>query len=114
VYLFAYAVAAIGEAPPTGTNLAGAIRRLLPPGDAVDVGPSGILAALKALRAGKNIDLAGAATTLDYDLETGDAPPAEQSLRCVGSSKDGGLALVETAVLYDPRAHQLSGRLSCP
>jgi hypothetical protein len=113
MYLFGYAVAALGDAPPTGANLARALRRLLPPGDAVDVGPSAILAALKALRAGKNIDLAGAGTTLDYDLDTGDAP-AEQSMRCVGSSKSGEPALVESELFYDPRTHRLSGGLNCP
>jgi len=71
-YLLAYAAAALGDKPITGQALAGAIPRLLPKGEPIDVGPGGIYSALYALGAGKTIDVNGTSTSLDFDPATGD------------------------------------------
>src|SRR6185437_12792551 len=70
-YVLAYAAATVGDARITGPALARAIPRLLPPAEPIDVGPGGIYQALSLLGEGKNIDLAGTTTSLDFDLETG-------------------------------------------
>src|SRR5262249_11431857 len=45
-YVLAYALAALGEEPIDGLRVARAVRRLLPPGASVEVGPSNIFDAL--------------------------------------------------------------------
>jgi branched-chain amino acid transport system substrate-binding protein len=113
-YLFAYAATALGGEPLTGQNLSRAIHRLMPPGEPVDVGPSSILKAFQALRAGRSIDLGGATTTLDFDVETGDAP-ADIAVFCAAKpDPHGAYAPVESGVFYDPRTKQLSGSMHCP
>ena len=69
-YLLAYAAVAAGDGPLDGPSLSRAIPRLLPPGDPLDVGSTGIFTAAAALRAGKNVDLAGAYGRLDFDVAT--------------------------------------------
>ncbi len=113
-YVAAYAATALGREPVTGPGLARAIARLRPPGEVVDVGPAGIYAALAALGVGKNIDLVGATTSLDFDPETGDAP-ADFAVFCVGPPRDGRPPeLVESGLVFRARSARLEGKLSCP
>jgi branched-chain amino acid transport system substrate-binding protein len=113
-YVAAYAAAALGGEPITGPALGRAILRLLPPGEPVDVGPAGIYRALAALADGKNIDLAGAVTSLDFDPETGDAP-ADFSVLCLSRVRDGGPPEpAEAGLVYRARTQKLEGRLHCP
>ena len=107
-YVLAYAAMALGDAPITGTALATAIARLVPPGTPIDVGPAGIYPAFKALSSGGNIDLAGTFTTLDFDRETGD-PTADFSVRCIDKH---GAPLAATAH-YDARTGELHGDGGC-
>jgi serine/threonine-protein kinase len=112
-YLAAYAAVAAGDGPLDGASLARAIPRLLPPGDPIDVGSPGIFAAAAALRAGKNIDLAGAYSPLDFDVATGESS-ADFSVLCVGASRDGtATESVESGVAYDARRKKLRGTLRC-
>jgi hypothetical protein len=113
-YLLAYATYALGEQPVTGTNIARMIRRLTPPGKPIDVGPAGIFEAYTTLRHGENIDLNGATGSMDFDLETGEAP-FEYALLCVGTG-DGGRAAdsIESGVVYQSAADRLEGALHCP
>jgi serine/threonine-protein kinase len=112
-YTAAYAAAALGGEPITGPALARAIPRLLPPGEPVDVGPGGIFAALAALSAGRNVDLAGAMTSLDFDPETGDAS-ADFAVYCVGVGREGRPELVESGLVFRARTKKLEGKLHCP
>lgn len=109
-YIFAYAAMSLGQTPINGTNLAHAVKRLLAPGEPVDVGPSGILPAFKALAAGNNIDLSGAQTSLDFDLETGD-PSCDFEVNCFDrktrTSTWGGL-------IFRARTGKLEGTWKCP
>jgi len=70
-YTAAYAIIALGDEPITGKALARSVRRLVPPGEPMDVGPAGIYKASKLLRDGKNVDPAGAQTSLDFHPEPG-------------------------------------------
>jgi serine/threonine protein kinase/ABC-type branched-subunit amino acid transport system substrate-binding protein len=108
-YVLAYAAMALGDAPITGPALAGAIRRLVPPGAAIDVGPAGIYPAFKALSDGHNIDLGGTFTTLDFDPVTGDAT-ADFSVLCLDPR---GVPQAEVAARYDGRTGQLVSEGRC-
>ena len=113
-YLVAYATLALGSEPVTGTALARAIGRLLPPGRLIDVGPSEIFDALNTLKAGENIDLNGATGRLDFDLETGEAP-VDFAVLCVRGGTDPAAAeSVESGLTYDATAGVLRGTMHCP
>ena len=109
-YVFAFAAAALGDRPITGRALSGAISRLLPPGDPIDVGPAGIYPALSALSAGRNIDLQGAATSLDFDVATGDAP-ADMAVYCI-DAKRGSVAFA--GLTFKAATMGFEGKLGCP
>ena len=109
-YVLAYAAIALGDQPITGRALAGAISRLVPPGEAVDVGPGGIYPALKVLARGDNIDLRGTLMTLDFDPETGDAT-ADFAVFCVDPT---GARRRENGVIFDASTRRLIGADRCP
>jgi hypothetical protein len=113
-YVLAYAVYALGDQPVTGTSIAQAIGRLLPPGKAIEVGPSNIFEAFNTLRSGQNIDLVGASGSLDFDVTTGQAP-TDDVILCVGADDKGNASdSVESGLVYDATASKLVGRLRCP
>ncbi len=113
-YVFAYAAAALGEQPITGKALAGAIPRLLPPGEPIDVGPGGIFRAYNLLGAGKNIDLQGTMTNLDFDVETGDAS-ADMAAYCIAPATATEPARsVLSGLVFRSRTKKLEGTMRCP
>jgi hypothetical protein len=113
-YMIAYAVYALGDQPVTGSSIAAAFSRLLPPGKPIEVGPSNIFEAFNTLRAGQNIDLVGSSGSLDFDTRTGQAP-TDDVILCVGSEQDGSASEgVESGLVYDATAKKLVGRLHCP
>ncbi|HRI66685.1 MAG TPA: hypothetical protein PK156_20710, partial [Polyangium sp.] len=107
-YVAAYALIALGNEPISGKNLARAIRRLTPPGEPIDVGPGGIYSAIKFLRAGKNIDLVGTQTSLDFNPETGDAP-VDFSVQCMDAQRMPR----ESGLVYRTQTGKLEGKLNC-
>ncbi|MRG90999.1 bifunctional serine/threonine-protein kinase/ABC transporter substrate-binding protein [Polyangium spumosum] len=109
-YAVAYAAIALGDEPVTGRNLARAVRRLVPPGEPIEVGQGGIYPAIKALRAGKNIDLAGAQTSLDFDAETGDAT-VDFAVYCLDPKRR---VAVDAGLVYRARTGKLEGAMRCP
>ena len=114
VYLFAYAAAALGEQPITGPSLAGALSRLQPPGEPVEVGPGGIYPAFLALSAGKSIDLQGAATSLDLDPATGDTK-ADFAFFCLALAAEGQPTRnIESGLVWDSRSRKITGTRRCP
>lgn len=114
-YLLAYAAYALGEDAVTGPALARAFGRLVPPGETIEVGPTQVLDALRILAAGKPIDLEGAASALDFDLATGEAP-ADFALACAGIDARGRAsgADVESGVVYRTKPGKVVGTLRCP
>jgi ABC-type branched-subunit amino acid transport system substrate-binding protein len=109
-YLVAYAAIALGDAPITGRSLSRALGRLMPPGERIDVGPAGIYPALKVLASGRNVDLAGAQTSLDFDPESGDAT-AEFVVFCRDVARN---ASIESGLVFDPAAGKFRGAMHCP
>jgi branched-chain amino acid transport system substrate-binding protein len=109
-YTLAYAAIALGDQPISGRALAGAIARLVPPGEPIDVGPAGIYPALKILARGGNIDLRGTITTLDFDPETGDAT-ADFAVHCIDPT---GTRSSESGVTFDATTQTLRNPARCP
>jgi serine/threonine-protein kinase len=115
-YLLAYAALAAGDQPLTGEALARAIPRLLPaPGaEPVDVGSDAIFRAQHALAAGKNIDLRGGMTSLDFDLRTGDAT-LDFAVYCLSPGTPAEPPrLVSSGVVFRASTRKLEGTARCP
>jgi hypothetical protein len=112
-YLLAYAAYAAGAGARDGVQLARAIPRLLPPGRAVDVGPSGVFDVVRALANGGTVDLNGAGSSLDLDPETGETR-ADWDVLCVGVDESGAAtSLVPSGLAYHAGARALEGRMNC-
>ncbi|HEY4121002.1 MAG TPA: hypothetical protein VGM56_24230, partial [Byssovorax sp.] len=115
-YALAYATFALapGEAA-TGAALARGFSRLVGPGKAIEVGPTGIFEALGALSSGGRVDLEGTQTLLDFDLSTGEAP-WDFVLLCSNVDARGRATGedVESGVAYDARDRRVVGALHCP
>jgi hypothetical protein len=113
-YLVAYAAAALGDQPLTGAALAAAIGRLQPPGEPIEVGPTGIHAAFLALEAGRRIDLQGAATSLDLDPGTGETSGV-LALYCLSPAKGAEpVRLVASGIEFDTGRREMRGVRRCP
>jgi serine/threonine protein kinase len=113
-YLAAYAAYALGQKPVTGRALAESIARLVPPGQPIEVGPSGILGAFAALSRGRAIDLIGATGSLDFDLKTGEAS-IDLAVLCAGTDAGGRAGdAVESGLVFDAKGGRLAGELRCP
>lgn len=65
---------------------------------------------MKLLREGKNVDLGGSQTTLDFDPETGD-PTADFAVRCVDPKKQ---ATIESGLVFSAKSGKVEGTLKCP
>jgi hypothetical protein len=115
-YVIAYAAFAAtldDDRAPTGSALARAIARLVPPGAKLDVGKAHIFDVLARLRSGENVDLGGAVGKLDFDLRTGDAP-TETAILCAGVDDEGRAAdSVESGLVFDTNTKRLEGVLRC-
>src|SRR5262249_21007055 len=98
-YLIAYAVIALCAKDVTGASLADALRRTVPPGPRVDVGPNAINDAVMSLRSGTNIDFNGASGPLDFDVATGDAE-ADIQVWCLDVDATGKATSFKDSGLY--------------
>jgi branched-chain amino acid transport system substrate-binding protein len=113
-YLLAYAAFARGGESMTGQELARAIARLAGPGLPIEVGPAKIFEAFHALRDGKDIDLLGAATLLDFDLATGDST-VDFSVQCIRVDKRGkAVGSADSGMVFRGSTQTLQGTFACP
>ena len=114
-YALAYASFAVPPgAPVDGVTLADRFARLVGPGKAIEVGPSGVFDALTILSSGGAIDLEGAAGGLDFDLKTGETSE-DFALYCPevdARGRDDGDD-VESGVFYRAKAHRAEGTITC-
>lgn len=108
-YVTAYALYGVGNAPLTGANVANAMKKLAPPGNAYNVGPNDIAPVLQGL-AGGNITLRGTAGNLDFDLATGDVKATGAAIWCLSENASGKAVLItQTGQTYDDTSGQLVG-----
>lgn len=113
-YLLAYAIAAQGLDVVSGPSIGAAIRRLLPPGQVIESGPTGILAALTDLSRGESIDLTGPSGSLDFDPVTGEWSP-DFTLLCSTVGIDAGAGGdLESGVVYRGKDGKAEGKMRCP
>lgn len=108
-YAAAYAIIALGDEPITGKALSRSIRRLVPPGESIDVGQAGMYRVVKLLRDGQNVDLNGSQTSLDFNPETGDAT-ADFSVRCFDPVKK---TVLESGLIFSAKSGKLEGTSRC-
>ena len=113
-YILAYAVAALGDEPVTGPRPR---PRHRPPPPAGRPGRGRARRASTrrshALASGRNVDLGGTATTLDFDPETGDAT-ADFAVYCLGPGGTATCATsIESGLVYRARTRKLTGALRC-
>jgi branched-chain amino acid transport system substrate-binding protein len=112
-YLAAYAVFAAGDQPVTGPSIAGAMRRLLPPGTPLETGPTDVFSALSALSRGESTDLSGPSGSLDFNPDTGEWSP-DFTLLCAAADKDGHATDAESGLLQRGPSRALEGAIHCP
>ncbi len=111
-YLVAYA--SYGASAVDGQGLARSVKKVVSGSTHVDVGPSGILAAFGVLRRGEPINLDGALGTLDFDLETGEAP-VDFAIVCGDIDANGHVVgSVDSGLVYDAERQTLKGQARCP
>jgi hypothetical protein len=111
LYLLAYAAHVAGEARPSGIDMARAIARLVPPGRAVEIGPTTIVETLRTLDTDGRADLVGAGTTLDFNLATGE-PLSDFAVICM-SGRGGRLEGIDSGAVYKAATDAITGTLDC-
>ena len=113
-YLLAYATASLGAAPITGASLNEGLKKMVPPGERIDVGPENINEALTILTTGGNIDFNGASGPLDFDVTTGEAE-GDIQVWCLGADAKGNAAsFLISGLSYSASTKGLVGQLVCP
>jgi ABC-type branched-subunit amino acid transport system substrate-binding protein/predicted Ser/Thr protein kinase len=114
-YALAYGIYALGAEEVTGSALGRALSRLLPPGEPIEVGPTQVFDGLRALAAGRSIDLQGATSGLDFDTSTGE-PPFDFEVICPAVDREGRATggELESGLVYRAKTGRVEGRLRCP
>jgi hypothetical protein len=121
-YVLAYAIAANGNNPLTGANLASAIRTRLTPAPSatsVYVGADHIFEVLRALNNGQSVDLQGLTGSLDFDLH-GDVPQTQEVFCMRNEPPPGGgfgtvTGVKSAGMRYDPVSDAVTGNITaCP
>lgn len=114
LYLTAYAIVASQTSPPTGPDLAEALKKITGAnGVKVTFEPNSINDAMQLLTAGQTIDVTGASGPLDFDPRTGD-PIADIDVQTMCVS-DGQTAWVSSGLAYDAVGDALVGAVkACP
>jgi hypothetical protein len=114
VYLLAYAVFSLGSGPVDGPALGRAFARLVPPGDAIEVGPNGLFDGISALASGRSLDVRGSSSALDFDLATGEAR-VDFALVCADVDAHGRASGDrESGVFYRTAQGTVDGTMRCP
>jgi ABC-type branched-subunit amino acid transport system substrate-binding protein len=113
-YLLAYAIASLGAQSITGATINEGLKRMVPPGPSIDVGPDAINRALKTLSSPGNIDFNGASGPLDFDVTTGEAE-ADVQVWCLGADAMGqAVSFRDSGLFYSAKTKSLQGTLACP
>lgn len=114
IYMFAYALAAIGNAPVKGPELSRGLRRVAGAGGGktINAGPDDFSVALGELAAGRDISLVGPDGLYAFD-EKGDRP-GQIEVFCVSKQpKTLALAPVSPGYAWDPKTNTSKGPMQC-
>ncbi len=116
-YLLAYATFALGDGAINGRQLACAFGRLVPPGRAIEVGPTELLDGLsEALHPGARSTSRERRAGSGLSISRSERAPSDFELRCSaidGAGRATG-ADVGSGVVYRARSGSLEGTLRCP
>jgi ABC-type branched-subunit amino acid transport system substrate-binding protein len=113
-YVLSYGIVAIGQTPLSGPNLVGGLKKLVPPGNKIEVGSGAMNDAFIDLLAGKNIDFDGASGPLDFDVATGEAE-SDIQIWCVDVDGTGKAnAFKNSGEFYNATTKKLQGTIGCP
>jgi hypothetical protein len=113
LYVLAYAIAAIGDAPVDSTNVKRGIRRVTDPGGVITpVGSVSLPQGLAAVQSGKNVTLQGVTGLFSFDSH-GDRPGAIDVF-CVAAVNGKPSKVVRSGWSYDPTVKKSSGVVNCP
>lgn len=108
-YMAAYALAAVGEKPVTGANVASTLRRLLQGPRKIVVGPTARDEAFSALLDSASIDLEGVSGDLALDPVTAAPRYYEVELSCPGRVGNKASSFVGSGLVYDPASAAMLG-----
>ena len=118
VYLIAYAAAAITNGDPVGSDITGALRRILSAEagtpQPIDVGQDGVTSAFNAIQAGKSIAINGASAPLGFDLKKGDLSTDVQVWCIAPRGGDGGMAFISSGAAYSAASQTFDGSVGGP
>jgi branched-chain amino acid transport system substrate-binding protein len=113
-YLLAYATASIGAGAINGASVRDGLKKMVPPGLRVDVGPENINDALAIVTTGGQIDFNGASGPLDFDVEAGEAE-SDIQVWCLGIDAAGKAdAFIDSGWFYDAATRSMVGAVACP
>jgi len=108
-YLLAYSAVSLGDAPITGPALAEGLKRMVPPGDHVEVGTEDMNKAFNGLQSGGSIDFSGASGPLNFDVATGEAP-SDIQIWCLPVEPNGAArSAAGSGLYYNATTGQLAG-----
>jgi len=113
-YVSAYAALATASPRGGGVDLARAMVQLVAGDERFEVGPTDFARAVDALSSRRRLALAGAETSLDFDLVTGEVG-TDVALVCPGVDAHGYATNdVESGVYARNRSAAIEGLLRCP
>jgi len=117
IYMFAYAAAAIGNAPLTGPELSRGLRRVAGDGGGtvINWGPLEYSKAEAALAAGNNLSYVGPQGSYGFDAKGDHAGVVD--IYCIPKSTASGKPVnlpTSTGLTYDPKTDTMSGTYNCP
>lgn len=115
-YVLAYATVAITprNLPITGPNLVEGLKKLVPPGPQIDVGPESMNSAFDHLMNGENIDYNGASGPLDFDVTVGEAESDIQIWCADVDARGTASTFKNSGEFYDAITKKLAGSIACP
>lgn len=108
------AAAAVGDKPLTGANIANGLMRLQPPGPEAFAGPDSVAKIFGDLAQGKNVNLEGVVSGLDFDITTGRSR-RDAVMFC--PQKAGGTfsSYLDTGLRFDTERKSVVGAVTgCP
>src|SRR5207244_4092186 len=100
--------------PINGPNLVEGLKKLVPPGPLINVGPDAVNEAFNHLLNGENIDFNGASGPLDFDVTVGEAE-SDIQIWCIDADGSGvATGFKNSGQFYSASTKKLAGTINCP
>lgn len=113
-YVALVAAAGAGDKPLTGANIADAVQRLQPPAGELLATPDNIPRMFGDLAEGKNVNLQGVVSNLDFDITTGRSK-RDAVVQCPQLAGGAYLSFKDTGLRFDTIQGRVTGAVAdCP